>query len=302
VVTTFHDLRVPYLFPKAGWLREWAVRHLARASQGVVAVAEGDEGPLAAWTRGARRPVGVTLVPLGNHFDAPPPPDFERGAWRGSLGVGHDTFLLGHLGLVNRSKGVDALVRALGALRAAGRDVRLLMIGDQLGASDPTNAAYLEEVKRLIASLRLAPFVQWTGYEPPARIAAWLRCLDLAVLPFADGATLRRTSLIGAWSQGAPVLTTAPPAPAAWLRDPPAAATVPAATEPHLAAAIAALHDAPERRATLAATGLALSQRFAWPDVARRTLAVYGAARNLPGMSRGDELGSAGKQGAVQRR
>src|SRR5688572_30093141 len=34
VVTTFHDLRHPYLFPKAAPLRDWIVMRLARASDG----------------------------------------------------------------------------------------------------------------------------------------------------------------------------------------------------------------------------------------------------------------------------
>jgi glycosyltransferase involved in cell wall biosynthesis len=34
VVTTFHDLLFPYLFPKAGRLRDWIVMRLARASAG----------------------------------------------------------------------------------------------------------------------------------------------------------------------------------------------------------------------------------------------------------------------------
>src|SRR5207302_9295378 len=36
-VTTFHDVRVPYLFPRAGALRERAVRFLARSSDAVIA-------------------------------------------------------------------------------------------------------------------------------------------------------------------------------------------------------------------------------------------------------------------------
>ena len=50
VVTTFHDLRVPYLFPKAGPLRQLMVRLLANRSDAVIAVAA--EG----------RPVAVALA------------------------------------------------------------------------------------------------------------------------------------------------------------------------------------------------------------------------------------------------
>ncbi|MAG35246.1 MAG: glycosyl transferase family 1, partial [Dehalococcoidia bacterium] len=42
VVTTFHDLRVPYLFPKAGPLRELMVRLLAYQSDAIIAVAPED--------------------------------------------------------------------------------------------------------------------------------------------------------------------------------------------------------------------------------------------------------------------
>ena len=283
IVTTFHDLRVPYLFPKAGALRQLAVRQMARSSHGLIAVAEEDQAPLAAWTIGAGRRAVLEWVPLGSHFDAPPPADFTRDAWRASLDVPPGALLLGHLGLVNRSKGIDQIVAAVGRLRSAGRDVRLLMIGETLGASDPTNAAYLDEVHQLIARLALSPYVHWTGYEPADRAAGWLRCLDLAVLPFTDGPTLRRTSLIGAWSQGVPVLTTEPHLPVSWLHNQPTAATVPTAAAEALAQAIAHLADRPDERQTLAQAGLAMSAQFTWPEVARRTLAVYRAARRVQG-------------------
>ena len=280
VVTTFHDLRVPYLFPKAGPLRRQMVRLMARHSHGVIAVAEEDYRPLIGWTLGSGRRAAVEVVPLGNHFDADPPPGFDRSAWRAAIGVPETAFVVGHLGLVNRSKGVDRLAGAVAALRAAGRDVRLLMIGETLGASDPTNVRYLAEVKRIVKVLALTTHVHWTDYEPPDRVAGWLRCLDLAVLPFADGATLRRTSLIGAWSQRVPVLTTEPNYAAGWLRAG-AAAIVAGGDRDRLAAAIAQLQDDPDRRRAIATAGHAYSSRFAWPEVARRTLAVYRAAHQF---------------------
>lgn len=281
VVTTFHDLRVPYLFPKAGRLRQAAVRQMACSSQGAIAVAQEDRAVLVKWTLAAGRATAVEFVPLGNHFDAPPPAGFDRQRWRESLGFGPSTFLLGHVGLVNRSKGIDTLVRALAALRERGRDVRLLMIGDQLGTADPTNAPYLREIQDLIDAHSLDLAVRWTGYEPAARVSAWLRCLDLAVLPFTDGPTLRRTSLIGAWSHGVPALTTEPRQPTEWLGAAPAAAAAPPNDPQALAEAIAALQDTPDRRAALAQAGRAFSSRFSWPEVARRTLGVYRSARQI---------------------
>ncbi|MGH2351158.1 MAG: glycosyltransferase family 4 protein, partial [Chloroflexota bacterium] len=220
IVTTFHDLRVPYVFPKAGPLRRLAVRQLARGSHGAIAVAEEDRSQLLAWTRDLRRPPVVEHIPLGNQMDASPPPDFERTAWRAHLGLPSDAQVVGHFGFVNRSMAVDELVRAIGLLAGAGRNVHLLMIGDPLGASDPTNRGYLEAVRRLIADLGLEPRVHWTGTATPEALAAWLRCLDVAALPFRDGASLRRTSIIAAWAHGAPLVTTTPSTPAEWLDEP----------------------------------------------------------------------------------
>lgn len=59
VVTTFHDVRVPYLFPRAGALRWQAVKLLARTSHAVIAADERDLAALGA--RSARH----MLVPIG---------------------------------------------------------------------------------------------------------------------------------------------------------------------------------------------------------------------------------------------
>jgi phosphatidylinositol alpha-mannosyltransferase len=50
-----------------------------------------------------------------------------------------------------------------------------------------------------------------------------------------------------------------------------------------VADALAELLDDPGRRAALRAAGLAFARRFTWPEVARRTLAVYEAARRCQG-------------------
>ncbi len=281
IVTTFHDLRVPYLFPKAGPLRRWAVRLLARGSDGIIAVAEEDLPALLAWTVGTGGRAAVERVPLGNPLEAEPPPDFDRAAWRARLGVGPSAFLAGHYGFVNRSKAVDALVEAIALLAESGREVHLLMLGDEVGTADRSNRAYLEEVRRLITARRLETRVHWTGYQEPAALAAWLRCLDVAVLPFRDGASLRRTTLIAAWTNGVPVVTTAPARPVDWLRERDAAPALalPAPQPTALARALLELQDDPARRVALSAAGRAFASRFSWPLVARRTLDLYRAAR-----------------------
>jgi len=106
--------------------------------------------------------------------------------------------------------GVDVLVKAVARLVANGLDLHLLLIGDALGTTDPTNAAALADLRRAVDVLGLQARVHWTGHCQPAEVAGWLRCLDVAVLPFADGASPRRTSILAAWANGVPVLTTTP--------------------------------------------------------------------------------------------
>ncbi|MDQ3699471.1 MAG: glycosyltransferase, partial [Chloroflexota bacterium] len=274
VVTTFHDLRVPYLFPKAGRLRLATVRHLARTSPGIIAASANDVRDLTEWTRPLRRPPAIAHISLGNQLDTPPPSDFDRSAWRARLGLPADALLAGHFGFVNRSKAIDALLDAVAQLTGEGRDLHLLMIGDLLGTSDPTNADYLAEMRRLADALGVSERVRWTGRCPPEAVAAWLRCLDVAVLPFRDGVSLRRTSIIAAWSNEVPVVTTAPDQDGVST----VAVVVPLATAPSLAGALRDLLDRPTRRRALGAAGARFAARFAWPAVATQTEALYHTA------------------------
>ena len=73
-ITTFHDLKVPYLFPKAGRVREWVTRFLARSSDAVIATNEEDFLSLQAWGLGQ-----LLIVPIGSNIATAPPPDYRRG-------------------------------------------------------------------------------------------------------------------------------------------------------------------------------------------------------------------------------
>ena len=303
VVTTFHDLRVPYLFPKAGPLRQLMVRLLANRSDAVIAVAAEDVPLLRRWhTRGARpafrsrpaAPTSLAHIAVGNNLDAPPPAGFDRDLWRSRIGAAPDTLVVGYVGFINRSKGVDVLVRALARLLSQGLDVRVLMIGEQVGSSDTENVRYLAEVTALIERLRLQPYVHWTGFQQPESLAAWVRCADVAALPFLDGASQRRGSLLCCLGHGLPTITVAPPRPVASGQcsetgaDHPPLTTahwplvhgdgvwyVPASDALALAEAIAELRRDPGRRARLSEGARAYARRLSWPEIARRTRAHY---------------------------
>src|SRR5579884_4515033 len=188
-VTTFHDLRVPYLFPKAGRLREAVRDRLVRGSDAAVFTERADWAAAA-----AARCEGRYWIPIGSNLAVAPPLGYDRRRWRHQAGADDATFLVVHLGFLNRSKGLETLLDAVLRLRGAGRRARLLLLGAEVGASDPANRAYAAELERRLAVLALSGLVERLPLVPPAVASAYLLAADAAAFPFRDGASLRRGS------------------------------------------------------------------------------------------------------------
>lgn len=203
VVTTFHDLLFPYLFPKAGALRPMIVRHLANCSAGVIVTNHEDYMQLDSHPN-------LTLIPLGNLVPADLPADYDRITWRNRAGANADDFLIAYFGFINHSKGVEILLEDLAYLRQCGYPFRLVMIGGKTGSSDPTNADYAQKIDALITQLGLDDAVTWTGFVDNAQVNAYLDASDVVCLPFRDGCSYRRSSLLAAIHRGCAIITTQP--------------------------------------------------------------------------------------------
>ena len=204
LVTTFHDLRAPYLFPKAGPLRQWIVMKLARSSAGVITTNQEDDLRLNSLQK--RR-----LIPIGSSIPRRALSPHDRLACRHSLGANADTFLLGHFGFVKAIKGVHHLIEALAKIRREQQDCRLVFIGGRSNSVDDSeDGRYLRDLDERISRLDLEDAVHSTGYLPDAQVATYFNAVDLMVLPFEDGASYRRSSLIAAIHQGCAILTTEP--------------------------------------------------------------------------------------------
>ena len=272
VVTTFHDLRVPYLFPKAGRVREWVTRELARSSDAAIATNDEDYARLATFDL----PL-LTCIPIGSNISTTPPADFERAAWRARYGIAENETLLCYFGFLNESKGGETLVRALAQTPKA----KLVMIGGQVGASDPTNAAYLEKVSALISKLGLIERVTWTNYTPPEIVTANFLASDICVLPYRDGASYRRGTLMAALAHGMPIVTTAPrvgavhESPLPQVRDGENCLLVPPDDPTTLALAILRAMASPELRAKIGVGARKLAQHFTWDQIAQQHLELY---------------------------
>ncbi len=279
-VVTFHDLLVPYLFPKAGEVREWANRLLAMGADAVIATNPEDEARLRSW--GIER---VSLIPIGANIPNNPPVDYNREEWRARWSVSSDTTLLAYFGFLNSSKGLGDLLVALSNLKDRGK-YRLLMVGGGLGSSDPTNRATAEALDRQARELGLHDSLIWTGYLDPQGVSAALLSADIAVLPFADGASFRRGSLLAVLAHGLPLITTTPaplPSPKSkvqslkWpeLVDGENALLIAPGDTAALAKWIEALAADPYLRARLAARAKELARFFSWDSIARMHVDLY---------------------------
>jgi glycosyltransferase involved in cell wall biosynthesis len=271
LVVTCHDLLVPYLFPKAGPVRWWANLALLRACKAAILTNQQDLGRV----QGERLLSPLHLIPIGSNIADSRPTDYDRLAWRRRWGVVDETTLLCYFGFLNASKGGIELIGALDESRQAGRDVHLMMIGGAVGASDPTNRGYLDQVKRLIGERGLNEHITWTGHLTSEEVSASLCSADVCVLPYRDGVSFRRGSLMAALVHGLPIISTRPQVDIPemvhggniWLVSP---------EDPDaLAEAIARLADDDDLRMNLGDGARALSWRFDWREIARHTLEVY---------------------------
>jgi glycosyltransferase involved in cell wall biosynthesis len=271
-VATFHDLRIPYLFPKAGRLREAAVTHLARSASGVIVTDPADEGELKR-RGGVKR---LTQIPIGSNISPTPPPGYDRAAWREKMGVYPNEFLLGYFGFLNESKGGDTLIGAMAALVSRKVRVKLALIGGHAGTSDAaSNEAFSAEIEKLIAHYDLNDRLLRTGFVEAPEVSAHLMACDAVVLPYRDGVSFRRGSFMAALAHGCPVITTHPAQPLPELQDGVNIRLVPPESASAIVLAVTELLAAPEFRARLGRGARELSMRFTWETIATRTLEFY---------------------------
>ncbi|WP_129627417.1 glycosyltransferase [Candidatus Oscillochloris fontis] len=269
IAVTFHDLLVPYLFPKAGRLRSWLNQRLARDADRVIATNAADAATLRGWGG-----THLATIPIGSNIAVAPPANYDRRAWRAQMGIADDMFVVAYFGLLSPSKGVDLLVEALAEI-PPGRAWRLVIIGG--AATAPQDVAFAAEVERRITQLGLGAQIIRTGHVEASEVSGHLLAADCAALPFRDGASLRRGSLLAALAHGCPVITTSPsdPSAAAILAAGPGALCIPVDDRAALGAALRQVAGDANLRRALGQAGQAAVAALGWPQIARAHGALY---------------------------
>ena len=265
IVVTYHDLKPPYLFPKAGPLRRQAVRVLARYSDAIIVTNAEDLAMAQQW------PYCPTLhqIPIGSNIALSPPSGYERSAWRARLGYGSEDVVWAYFGFLNESKGGETLIRALAL---SDPPAQLLMVGGRVGSSDPTNQAYADRVEALMADLGVSDRVRWTGYVPAEQVSAALLSADAVVLPYRDGISFRRGSLHAALAHGCPIVSTTPQVPLPELHEGENILLVPPENPEAISQAAQRLHRNPELKRRIGQGAKTLAEQFTWKQIAERTV------------------------------
>lgn len=289
LVVTAHDLLLPYLFPKATLVRHWVTHRLLEDCDAAIVTNPDDlaalVGPPGAVTNTAAETTArftgelktsPLLIPIGSNIAVQPPEDYDRMAWRANLGVQPEELLIAYFGLISPTKGLDGLLDAMLLLPAG---FRLLIIGGEAPA--PQDRAYAAALRARIATPELQERVIITGHCAEAQVSAHLLAADMAALPFADGASFRRGSLLAALTHGLAIVTTSPQTPVNTnsvvpvLTDGVHVRCIPIGDSPALAAALQALAADPPLRVRLGQSAHALASLFSWPTIAAQHQDLY---------------------------
>ncbi|MBN1889221.1 MAG: glycosyltransferase family 4 protein [Thermoflexales bacterium] len=273
LVTTFHDLNVPYLFPKAGSLRRWVVWELARQSDGVIVTNYEDEHQVSSFKFQVS---SLERIPIGSNIAPVLPAGYERDEWRARWGVKPGEEVIGYFGFLHPLKGGEILVQALAELIKQGRPAKALFIGGKTGSSDAdTNAAYAIQLELLAQALGVDERMAFTRYIMPQEVSAAFYACDVVALPYLEGASLRHGTLMAALAHGRAIVTTRSHTPSPELREGENVLLLPPGDPTALAAGLAQVLDSPTLRARLESGAAELARQFTWDAIAARTVEVY---------------------------
>jgi len=146
----------------------------------------------------------ICFIPIGSNIDIYKADSEEKEEFFKKTGLSKQAKIIAFFGFIHSNKGLDCLLKAVKKVEACGISVQLLIMS-QL---DFETNAYHARIKKLIGTLELDKTVFITGYLSPEEVSKFLSFSDICALPFNDGATLRRGTLMAALSHGKAVIST----------------------------------------------------------------------------------------------
>ena len=211
-----------------------------------------------------RRPTRV--LPIAPNVEPVAVTPELRARWRDELHVAADETAVVFFGILYPHKGIADMLGAVDALRATGRRVRAVVVGDFDRQAD---------WRPMMEKSLSAQCITWVRGASLTRVSEVLHAGDLAVLPFHSGAAVNRSSLLAALDHGLPAVSTNGPHTPAGFGERFDVRLVPPHDAAAVAAAVADLIDDPEARRRMRESGLSRATAADWPAIARRQLEIY---------------------------
>jgi polysaccharide biosynthesis protein PslF len=196
-----------------GWVGsanvDWLYGTLLRDSDQIISLCDDHRSQL------QRRYAGIegktTIIPPPSNVPVVEDKDGGlRAAGRKMIAAGSGDFVVGYMGYLYPSKGVETLLHAFQCLRQKRKDVRLLIAGGAGGATPNQGTEYYEKVRNLSRALGVDDWVTWTGGFSVAdgTFPSYVHAVDAWVLPFDDGVHFNNSSFASLASYGVPLVVT----------------------------------------------------------------------------------------------
>src|SRR5690606_8153749 len=201
----------------------------------------------------------------------------QRTQIRKSLGLSPKDIAIAYFGFLTPFKGFEGLLSAVHQLKTEGWPVKLLVLTRLAPGENDYHRRILALIDQL--ALRDVCLLSKTHYSEEV-VSRYLQAAEMAVFPFTEGASERRSSLLAALAHGIPTITTYGPNTPPSFVDGSNMLLVPVGKPDAIAHAVKRLARNPDLVARLAYGARQLSQQFSWDNVVERTLQSYETLRS----------------------
>ena len=171
--------------------------------------------------------------------------------------------VIGHFGLIRPMKGLEQVIEMAALLDARGSDLRVRIIGKTPRGRE----AYYTNLREKSAGLP----IEWYTEADDAEIPGLIASCKFAYLPFPDGASERRGSLIAFLQAGGCIVTTRGDQTPQFMEGAMKFSRSPEETSK----IVCGLKDDPKMRSELAANAIAVARRFSWRQIALEHVKLY---------------------------
>jgi glycosyltransferase involved in cell wall biosynthesis len=180
-------------------------------------------------------------------------------------------------GEIRRGKGIEYAIQAIHKLVTNNNIICELIIAGMYDARmSPESAGYLEELKKLVADLRLNNYVKFKLNIPEEDVGKLFSEADVVILPYVEDEIIAASGpLLTAMGFGKPIVATKLRRFAGYLLNGENSLIVEPANPDELAKAVILILRDDRLRRKLSESAHKYAREFSWEKIAKRTLSVY---------------------------